>query len=150
MKLVSAEYNANTNRADITFHIETGPVVKITTTGAHLWKRTAHSLIPMYAENAVNDELVREGQQNILSYFQKKGYFDAKVDVQQSTTPAGMSVVYDIHKDGRFKVDEVAIKGNQHFTQKELKPYVSVQRPAGCGSRTAATASNWCGPARRT
>ncbi len=36
VKLVSAEYNADTNRADITFHIETGPVVKITTTGAHI------------------------------------------------------------------------------------------------------------------
>ncbi len=128
VKLVSAEYNADSNRADITFHIETGPVVKITTSGAHLWKRTAHNLIPMYAENAINDELVREGQQNILSYFQKKGYFDAKVDVQQNTTPAGVSVVYDIHKDGRYKVDEIAIKGNQHFTQKELKPYVSVQQ----------------------
>ncbi len=89
VKLVSAEYNPDTNRADITFHIETGPRVKIQTTGAHLWKRTAHSLIPIYAENTVNDELVREGQQNILSYFQKKGYFDAAVDVKQDKTPAG-------------------------------------------------------------
>ena len=34
VKLVSAEYDANTNRADITFDIKTGPVVKIETTGA--------------------------------------------------------------------------------------------------------------------
>ena len=128
MKLVSAEYNADSNRADITFHIETGPVVKITTTGAHLWSHTRRSLLPMYAENAVNDELVREGQQNILAYFQKKGYFDAKVDVKQDTTPQGMSIVYDIHEDERHKVQEVAIKGNQHLSQKELKPYLSVQK----------------------
>ena len=74
--------------------------MKIQTTGAHLWKHTAHSLIPIYAENAVNDELVREGQQNILSYFQKKGYFDAEVDVKQDKTPEGVSIVYDIHEDG--------------------------------------------------
>ena len=128
VKLVSAEYNADNNRADIVFHIETGPVVKIETTGAHLWGRTVKSLVPMYAVNTVNDELIREGQQNILGYFQKKGYFDAKVDVQQSKTPDGETIVYDIHKDQRHKVEQVAIKGNQHFTAKELKPHVSVQK----------------------
>src|SRR5581483_11823377 len=102
VKLVSAEYNADTNRADITFHIATGPDVKITTTGAHIWSHTKKSLIPMYAADAVNEELIREGQQNILSYFQKKGYFDAAVDVKENKTPQGMSIVYDIHKDGRY------------------------------------------------
>ena len=55
--------------------------------------------------NAVNDELIKEGQQNILSYFQKKGYFDAKVDVKVDQTATGTSIVYNIQKDGRFKVD---------------------------------------------
>ncbi len=127
VKLISAEYDANTNRADITFHVETGPVVKVATTGAKIWKRTLRDLVPIYAENAVNDELIREGQQNILSYFQKKGYFDAKVDVTQNQTPQGMSITYDIHKDGRFKVKEVAFKGNQHFSAKELHSHVSVE-----------------------
>ena len=40
VKLVSAEYDANTNRADITFDMTTGPTVKVATTGAHLWGRT--------------------------------------------------------------------------------------------------------------
>ncbi len=127
VKLVSAEYDANTNRADITFHIETGPVVKVATTGAHIWKRTLRNLVPIDAENTVNDELIREGQQNILSYFQKKGYFDAKVDVTQNQTPQGLSIVYDIHKDGRFKVKEVAFQGNRHLSSKQLQPHVSVE-----------------------
>jgi len=128
VKLVSAEYDANTNRADITFHVDTGPTVKVATTGAHISKRTVRNLVPMYAENAVNDELIREGQQNILSYFQKKGYFDAKVDVTQNQTPQGLSIVYDIHKDGRFKVKEVAFKGNHRFSSKELRSHVSVEK----------------------
>ncbi len=85
-------------------------------------------LVPIYAENTVNEELIREGQQNILSYFQKKGYFDTKVDVKENQTPAGLLIVYDIQKDGRFKVKDVAIKGNQHFSEKELAPHVSVQQ----------------------
>ena len=128
VKLVGAEYNPQNNHADITFHIEVGPVVKIQTTGAHVWKSTLKSLVPIYAANAVDDELVREGQLNILSYFQKKGYFDAKVDVQQNPTPDGVSIVYDIHKDARNKVKDVAIAGNQHISSKELKTHVSVQQ----------------------
>ena len=131
VKLVSAEYDANTNRADITFNIKTGTVVTVKTTGAKLngftHPHTLRDLVPIYAENAVNDELVREGQQNILSYFQKKGYFDAKVDVTQKETPKGIDIVYDIHQDGRFKVKEVAFKGNKHFTSKQLQSHVSVE-----------------------
>jgi|HubBroStandDraft_5_1064220.scaffolds.fasta_scaffold04824_3 outer membrane protein insertion porin family len=128
VKLVGAEYDTATNRADITFHIVVGPVIRIRATGAHIWGRTMKSLVPMYAVNQVNDELIKEGQQNILSYFQKKGYFDAKVDVNVEQTPKGENITYDIHKDGRFKVKEIAIKGNKHLSEKELGPHLSVQK----------------------
>jgi outer membrane protein assembly factor BamA len=128
VKLVSAEYDPDSNRADITFHITQGPMVKIRVTGAHMWGHTVHTLLPMYATNSVDDELIREGQQNILGYWQKKGYFDAKVDVKVDPTPQGESIVYDIHKDGRFKVEAVSIHGNQHFSDKELQPHLSVQK----------------------
>ena len=127
VKLVSAEYDPNTNRADIVFHVTTGQFVKVRTTGAHIWSRTARNLIPMYQEGAVNDELIREGQKNIQSYFQAKGYFDTKVDVNVSKNDSGTSILYDIHRDGRFKVDEVGFQGNQHFSDKELKSHVSVE-----------------------
>jgi outer membrane protein assembly factor BamA len=131
VKLVSAEYDANTNRADITFHVETGDKIKIQTTGAKLngifHPRTQQSLVPIYAENVVNDELIQEGRQNIAAYFQKQGYFDARVDVRQSDTPNGKLIVYDIHKENRNKVDKVLFKGNKRFDDKELQSHVGVE-----------------------
>ena len=127
VKLISAEYDPATNRADITFQVTTGQRVKITATGAHIWGRTFRSLVPMYQVDEVNDELIKEGQNNIRSYFQSKGYFDAKVDVKVDNTPSGMKIVYAINKDGRFKVKELSFKGNQHFSSKELENHVSVQ-----------------------
>src|SRR5215469_4330778 len=127
VKLVSAEYDATTNRADITFQVTSGPVVKIRTEGAHLWSRTAHNLIPIYQEKGVNDELIRNGQNNILSYFQAKGYFDTKVDVKVTKEQDGMSIVYDIHKDGRFKVSKVAFEGNHRLSSQELQAHVGVE-----------------------
>lgn len=128
VKLISAEYDSTTNRADITFQVTTGPVVKIKTQGAHLWSYTAHRLIPMYQENEVNDELIREGQNNLLSYFQTKGYFDTRVDVNVTQNQEGMSIVYDIQRDGRFKVSRVEFQGNHRFSNEELQSHVSVER----------------------
>jgi len=127
VKLVSAEYDPASNRADITFHVTAGPVVKIRTEGAHMWSYTAHKLIPMYQENAVNDELIHEGQNNLLSYFQSKGYFDTRVDVSVTQNPDGMSVVYNVRKDGRFKVAKVGFAGNHRFSNKDLQSHVSVE-----------------------
>ena len=128
VKLVSAEYDSNTNRADIVFQVTTGPVVQVTAVGAHVWKRTLHNLLPMYQVNAVNDELIKEGQRNLISYFQAKGYFDTTVDVKTAKNEGGMSIVYDIHKDGRHKVEGIAFQGNHHFSSKELQSHVSVQK----------------------
>jgi outer membrane protein assembly factor BamA len=128
VKLVSAEYDAETNRADIVFQVTTGPVVKVTTEGAHVWKRTVRARVPMYQVDAVNDELIKEGQRNLVSYFQAKGYFDATVDVKTVQNQSGMSIVYDIHKDGRHKVDDVAFRGNHHFSGKELQSRVGVEK----------------------
>jgi outer membrane protein insertion porin family len=128
VKLISAEYDPKTNRADITFGVNTGQVIKVRTTGAHIWSRTLRNLVPMYEENDVNDELIQLGQQNILSYFQSKGYFDTRVDADVTKNASGMSIVYNIHKDGRHKVKEVAFKGNHHFSDKDLEPHLSVKK----------------------
>ncbi len=127
VKLIGAEYDPKDNRADITFHVHTGPVIKVNTAGAHMWRRTVHNLVPMYQVNQINEELIKEGQNNIRSNFQSKGYFDAKVDVKVNHAPSGVTVTYDIHKDGRFKVKEVAIRGNRHISSKKLQSHVSVQ-----------------------
>ncbi len=128
VKLVSAEYDPNSNRADVTFNVDTGKITRVKVVGAHVWGRTVRSLVPMYQENVVNDELIKEGQRNIISYFQAKGYFNTQVKVSVTNNQLGQLIVYDVDKDGRHKVDEVAFKGNQHFSAKELQSHVSVEK----------------------
>ena len=127
VQLVSAEYDRATNRADVTFHVETGPVVMVRATGAHIWGHTLKNLVPMYAANAADTDLINEGGRNIQLYFQNKGYFDVQVITNISNTPDGKLITYEIKKDQRHKVEEVAFKGNKHFSDKELKGHVPVQ-----------------------
>ena len=128
VKLIGANYNPGTNKADIDFDVTTGPVVNVKVTGAHVWGRTQRRLLPIYVENSINEGVIQEGQQNLVSLFQSKGYFDAKVDTNIIKQSNGTTIVYAIHKGPRKKVESVSIKGNQHVGDDELLTHVAVQK----------------------
>jgi outer membrane protein insertion porin family len=128
VKLVSTIYNPESNRADITFDVTQGPRIEIKLAGAHIWGRTQKKLIPMYQENSVDADLVNEGAQDLASYFQAKGYFGVKVQSQIEKQPSGVTVLYQIDKGKRGKVEAVEFHGNDHFTDKELKSHVPVTK----------------------
>ena len=128
VKLASTIYDPQTNLADITFAVTEGPEIEVRVTGAHIWGRTQKKLIPMYQENAADADLVNEGTQNLTSYLQSKGYFDAKVQSKIEKRPSGVTVLYEIVKGKRGKVKPVEFHGNEHFSDKELKPYVPVSK----------------------
>ncbi|HXA84846.1 MAG TPA: POTRA domain-containing protein [Candidatus Dormibacteraeota bacterium] len=128
VKLVSTLYNAETNRTDVKYDVTEGPKIEIKLAGAHVWGRTQKKLIPMYQENAVDPDLVNEGAQDLTSYFQSKGYFDAKVQSQIQKQPSGVTVLYQIVKGPRGKVDAVEFHGNEHFSDKDLNSHVPVTK----------------------
>lgn len=128
VKLISTLYNPETNRADITVQVTQGPVINIKLAGAHVWGRTQKKLIPMYQENAVDGDLVNEGAQDLASYFQSKGYFDAKVQSRIENHSNGVTVLYQIDKGKRGKVEAIEFHGNDHFSDKDLKTHVPVKK----------------------
>jgi outer membrane protein assembly factor BamA len=82
----------------------------------------------MYQGIGVDEEAVQEGQRALASYFQKKGYFDVKVDAQLKTTPQAETVLYHIAKEKKHKVESVSLKGNQILKSSELTPQVAVRK----------------------
>src|ERR1700722_18284395 len=79
VKLAGAAYNAETNRADIHFDLQPGPTINVEVKGAHLWSWTKKSLLPVYQGVGADPELVQEGRVALVSYFQKKGFFEVNV-----------------------------------------------------------------------
>ena len=82
VKLSGAAYTAETNRADIHFDVKAGPTIHVQVKGAHLWSWKKKSLLPVYQGVGVDPELVQEGREALVSYFQGKGFFDVDVDSQ--------------------------------------------------------------------
>ena len=126
--LAGAEYHADTNRADIHFAVKPGPVSTVTIEGAHLWSWTRRALLPVYQGVGVDEESVEEGRQALISYFQAKGYFDAKVDAQLKTEPTGKTVLYQITKEKKHKVAAVELSGNSKLSASELTPHLAVTK----------------------
>jgi outer membrane protein assembly factor BamA len=126
--LAGAEYHADTNRADIHFAVTPGPVTRVTVEGAHLWSWTRKALLPVYQGVGVDEESVEEGRQALISYFQAKGYFDAKVDAQLKTEATNNTVLYQIAKEKKHKVAAVELSGNSQLASSQLTPHLTVTK----------------------
>ncbi|MGH9567415.1 MAG: POTRA domain-containing protein, partial [Candidatus Angelobacter sp.] len=98
VNLLSTVYNPRSNRADLTFQIREGPLINVKIEGAHIWGRTEKKLIPIFQENTVDRDLVHEGEQNLTSYFQSKGFFDVKVASQIERHGDDRTILYQIAK----------------------------------------------------
>lgn len=127
-------FHSDNNRVDISFQIETGPVVNIRTQGAKLSvisflaKREMKKLIPIYSEGAIDEDLVNEGQQNLVDYFQRKGYSDVKVSINLTRKPEQIVLVYNIDRGQKRKVDQIAFHGNNQVKSSDLRAQVVVKK----------------------
>ncbi len=130
VRFISPEYHAESNRADLNFEVDPGPMLSVRVTGARISKRTIKRLIPIYEENSVDKDLVDEGRRNLLSYFQSKGYFDARVGshLDQRANSVSVSVVYEVDRGAKHRVESVNFQGNHHIEDKKLAGLVLVKK----------------------
>src|SRR5262249_51194327 len=109
-----ANYHPESNLADVVINAKPGPVVKIGIEGAKLSKipflrgRRMRRLIPIYTEGSVDPDLVEEGRQNLIDFFQSKGYFDAKVTTEFHEQPSLIDLVYRIDSGRKHTVESIA------------------------------------------
>jgi outer membrane protein assembly factor BamA len=127
------QYHPETNRVDVSFKVDVGPLVTVRLTGARLSRvpfvsgRVRKKLIPIYSEGTIDRDLVQEGQQNLVDYFQKKGYFDAAVKITFQRQPEQILLVYEIDKGKKFKVGRIVFQGNHQIPEQQLLAVVVVK-----------------------
>ncbi|HZP16495.1 MAG TPA: POTRA domain-containing protein [Terriglobales bacterium] len=136
-------YHPDTNRADVSIQVDTGPEVQIRVAGARLsWipflsGRKKKQLIPIYEEAAVDPDLVEEGQRNLANFFQRKGYFDVKVHTDLQQQNGKVLLVYQVEKGRKHKVADISFRGNHHLDGKDLLAQVAVRKSRLLFSRGA-------------
>ena len=116
------------NVVDFTYQIDPGPVVMITTEGFRVSPRVLRKQIPVFEENAVDDDLLNEGKRNLLDYLQTRGHFDAKVEIRKVGDPETLRIIYDIDAGPVHKLALVEITGNQNFLDTaRLRSYLRIE-----------------------
>jgi outer membrane protein assembly complex protein YaeT len=103
-------------------------VVLITARGYHVSRGVLKREIPVYEENAVDDDLLNEGMKNLLDYLQTRGHFDAKVEIKKENDPKTLRIIYEIDAGPSHKLALIDISGNKNFLDTaKLRSYLQIQ-----------------------
>jgi outer membrane protein insertion porin family len=131
--IAKRDYRSDANVIDYTFNIEPGPTVNITAEGFKISRGVFKRNVPVYEEDALDDDLLNEGRRNLLNYLQGRGYFDAKVTLKRQPNPDKnqLNVVYAIDPGDRHKLVKIEITGNiagnKGFATEILRSRMQVQ-----------------------
>lgn len=129
ISVVDREYDASTNSVNYTFDIQRGPTVEIVAEGAKLSRSQMKKYVPVFEENAVDEDLLNEGRRNIRDHLQTKGYFNSKVQVNEEhdAIRGRLNIVYEIDRGTRHKLTNISIEGNKYFSTRDLRDLMVTQ-----------------------
>jgi outer membrane protein insertion porin family len=127
VQLTSKQYESAGNHLNFGFEANRGPIVKVIPEGASLSRGKVKSLVPIYAEGTLDEDLINAGAKRIRDYFQREGYFDARVTYVTDHASGLTRITYDIALGARDRIQSVSITGNRYFSTWTLKDRLSVQ-----------------------
>ena len=124
------QYQPASNSVDYTFQIDPGPVVVIYVQGFHVSRGLLKHEIPVYEENAIDDDLLNEGKRNLLDYLQTRGHFDAKVEFKKEIDPKSVHVIYlvdpgPLHRLGLIEI--TGITNKSYFRPEDIRSRLQIQ-----------------------
>ena len=127
VSIAEQNYHPESNAVDYTYLIQPGPVVVVYAVGFPVSRGVLKREIPVYQENAVDDDLLNEGKRNLLNYVQTRGHFDASVSFQKETSPDLVRIIYHVDPGPVHKLESVEITGNKYFPAKMLRQRLQIQ-----------------------
>jgi outer membrane protein insertion porin family len=130
VSIAEQKFNPESNAVDYTYLIEPGPVVVVYALGYHISRGVMKKEVPVYEENALDDDLLNEGKRNLLDYLQSRGHFDATVEIQKESAPGTLRVIYRVNPGPLHKLELIEITGNKYFPRQMLRTRLQID-PAG-------------------
>lgn len=128
VSIAEQKYQPESNTLNFVFQIEPGPVVLISARGFHISHGRLKKEVPVFEENAVDDDLLNEGKRNLLDYLQTRGHFDASVEIKKETDPKTLRIIYEIEAGPLHKLALIDISGNKKFLDTAtLRSYLQIQ-----------------------
>jgi outer membrane protein insertion porin family len=136
VSVVRGTYEPDTNRVALQASVLAQLQVRVQVLGAEISESTLRSLLPIYEEGAVDEDLLQEGRRNLRDYLQRQGYFDAEVDFATSEDPAEGQQVntevikYSVELGSHQRLVGVTFSGNHYFPDDLLRSRIRIQPAA--------------------
>jgi outer membrane protein insertion porin family len=128
VELEKLDYDAQRRRVKPHLNITPGPKVEIRAVEAKVSKRVMKRYVPVYQEQAVDNDLLVEGQRNLRDYFQSRGYYDVDVDFRLQPVKNDLQTIeYVISQGQRFKLVHVEITGHKYFSTGDIRERMFMQ-----------------------
>ena len=126
------DYDPKSNQLPVTLDVTAGLRVRIEVTGAKIRGSQLKKLLPVYAEGAVDDDLLQEGRRNLRDQLERGGYFDARVQFTTANDPQKREqvITYEIERGPKHKLLAVDFDGNKYFSDSLLAGRISIQPAA--------------------
>jgi outer membrane protein insertion porin family len=123
------DYDPSSDTLPLVMDVAAGPRVRVDITGAKISRKQVRKLVPVYAEGAVDEDLLQEGRRNLRDFFQRTGFFDVTVQYTTGTGPKeGEEVVtYSIDRGRRHRLVGISFEGNKYFSSELLASRLSIQ-----------------------
>lgn len=122
VSLEGVTYDAESNRATPSLHIDAGPRINVRAIGAKISDGQLRKYVPIFQEHAVDNDLLEEGARNLRDYLQTTGYFDADVQFKrQKVINDSADIDYLIAPGARHKLTAIVIGGNKFFDTATIK-----------------------------
>jgi len=125
---VSPNYDAENNRANVTFQVKPGPLVYLHVRGAHVSQSTLRQNIPVEQEIAVNRDIARQGEQNLISFFQGKGYPNVAITSKYQQQDDTVTITYEVKLGKRYNVQEPKFVGNHQYGEDRLESLIAIKQ----------------------
>jgi outer membrane protein insertion porin family len=123
------DYDPGTKMLPLTLDVIAGPRVRVEVTGAKFSAKKLRKLLPIYAEGAVDSDLLQEGLRNLRDSLQNDGYFDSTVQyrLRENSGTHEEVIEYTIQRGIRHRLVGISIDGNKYFSTDLLRSRLQIQ-----------------------
>jgi outer membrane protein insertion porin family len=136
VSVVRGMYEPDTNQVALQASVVAQLKIRVQILGAKVSESTLRSLLPIYEEGAVDEDLLQEGRRNLRDYLERQGYFNAEVDYTTSEDPAEGDqvstevITYRVELGSHHRLVGLAFSGNHYFSDDLLRSRVRIQPAA--------------------
>ncbi len=126
--LTRRTYVPASNRLNLVVQIRSGPVVGVQATGAKISNRALRREVPIFQEHAADAELIEEGRRNLRDYLQNRGFYEARVDYQESHPKRGqLLITYQANPGPKESIEAIRFVGNHYFGEDDLQDRLAIR-----------------------